>query len=130
MSFYEDSDGNKYAVGADSVPKKLGSPDIDSIKLYKNSVVTAGSNETKVCSMDLEKGIYIVFSGDMDLLVTNYHQLRDRAPSGSNINRIKLSSNAYVIEAESDTKISINVGPCGTGSNGGGQGWLIALSLK
>lgn len=25
LSFYEDSDGNKYAVGADSVPKKLGS---------------------------------------------------------------------------------------------------------
>lgn len=25
LKFYEDSDGNKYAVGADSVPKKLGS---------------------------------------------------------------------------------------------------------
>lgn len=25
MSFYEDEDGNKYVVGADSVPKKLGS---------------------------------------------------------------------------------------------------------
>lgn len=25
LSFYEDSDGNKYVVGADSVPKKLGS---------------------------------------------------------------------------------------------------------
>lgn len=28
MSFYEDEDGNKYVVGADSVPKKLGSGSI------------------------------------------------------------------------------------------------------
>lgn len=29
MSFYEDEDGNKYVVGADSVPKKLGSGDAE-----------------------------------------------------------------------------------------------------
>lgn len=29
ITFYEDADGNKYAVGADSVPKKLGSPTPD-----------------------------------------------------------------------------------------------------
>lgn len=40
LSFYEDEDGNKYVVGADSVPKKLGSCDfeITVIATYDNSI--------------------------------------------------------------------------------------------
>lgn len=37
ITFYEDADGNKYAVGADSVPKKLGSC------IYKLGTISGGS---------------------------------------------------------------------------------------
>lgn len=45
MSFYEDADGNKYVVGADSVPKKLGSSTISRL-LYYTFVGTNGASGT------------------------------------------------------------------------------------
>lgn len=43
LSFYEDEDGNKYVVGADSVPKKLGSKNIH---IYNWSVSTSQYTKT------------------------------------------------------------------------------------
>lgn len=40
LSFYEDESGNKYVVGADAVPKKLGSGGISSATLVGSSAGT------------------------------------------------------------------------------------------
>lgn len=42
ITFYEDADGNKYAVGADSVPKKLGSGQLIS---YSDSFIASNDGE-------------------------------------------------------------------------------------
>lgn len=59
MSFYEDSDGNKYVVGADAVPKKLGN---NSLQWYY--VVTTNNGTTsypqKFENLDRNKTYYFL----------------------------------------------------------------------
>ena len=131
LSFYEDADGNKYAVGADSVPKKLGSCESDNIKYYDSKSVTVSKKETAKISINLDEGLYIVFACATDEApATNYHNIIDRIPNGNNVNVTQITQFAYIVEAFGNTTISINVGPCGSGSNGGGQGKMVVLSVK
>lgn len=46
LNFYEDEDGNKYVVGADAVPKKLGSNDITITAYYKDTNILTTYNYT------------------------------------------------------------------------------------
>lgn len=63
LSFYEDSDGNKYVVGADAVPKKLGSGVDISKALYFNAKGGDSSAASKTISKStdqLDKGKYLI----------------------------------------------------------------------
>ena len=103
---------------------------VNDITLYFAKIATVNQKNTTSITASLKKGTYLVFSGDMSLDTTNYHSLRQRVPSGANIKVVSLNNFVHVVEASKDTSISIGVGSCGAGSNGGGQGFLFVISFK
>lgn len=68
LSFYEDTDGNKYVVGADSVPKKLGNVHtiqirlvlqyFDSGKVVSASLIADGVNVAYIGSPNYGTGSF------------------------------------------------------------------------
>lgn len=62
LSFYEDSDGNKYVVGADSVPKKLGSLGTLTLTVTKNYSSDNNSSNTITATVKLNEETIINIS--------------------------------------------------------------------
>ena len=61
MSFYEDADGNKYVVGADAAPKKLGST-VETIGQYSGNQTIDVSNRPDYKSLTEDDFIIEIIS--------------------------------------------------------------------
>ena len=104
LSFYEDEEGNKYVVGADAVPKKLGSginipmfEVISTADLYGTSNLkfdVTDCDSLKIATLETLKGTgYITITGNGSTLYSNsgnFLKLSDIALDISSVSEINI----------------------------------------
>lgn len=96
IQFYEDESGNKYAVGADAVPKKLGSGE-SSLVFYHTQANGNPVTSSYTCPED---GIYHIFayaiSGGAASVHTVSYNFSCNGTLVSSVNLANTSTNTYI----------------------------------
>lgn len=112
LKFYEDSDGNKYVVGADSVPKKLGSVELNQVSVYAYNGGAESTGTSIVKSITVSKGSYLVIAFGCWSSYTEHSQIYGVTPKFSVTNGtiIEEDKNKCIIEiTEESGSITVSV---------------------
>ncbi|MBO5144999.1 MAG: hypothetical protein J6C19_05630 [Lachnospiraceae bacterium] len=113
LSFYEDSDGNKYVVGADAVPKKLGEGE------YTVQTVTVNGATTATLSLvEYAPNNYMNLEVGKNIFIVSMTKKRSGTKDNSSTVTITTSMSLSYNQSNGTLSISCPMGITGSGTGG------------